>query len=206
MPRRPERNRVLPAVELVAPRCYIARRRCGLAHAKNASAFVALSFHGPAVRPIAGPPAEKERDHGAPGAYCAHHQHVLKTARVVGIVIMRRLLDACMPDDPVPELCGVGKPAQTEETIKKLTIAAALCILLAACTTITDVTPAGGRTYTVTTQVRGGMTPWGEIKRAASGEPTNTASRKRKRCSRSTCKRTAFADGRHKRLSLFSDA
>jgi hypothetical protein len=33
---------------------------------------------------------------------------------------------------------------------------------LAACTT--DVTPAGGRTYTVTTKVRGGMTPWGEIR------------------------------------------
>jgi hypothetical protein len=36
--------------------------------------------------------------------------------------------------------------------------------MLAACTTITDVTPAGDGNYTVTTQVRGGMTPWGEVK------------------------------------------
>ncbi|TCK32507.1 hypothetical protein B0G84_8312 [Paraburkholderia sp. BL8N3] len=35
---------------------------------------------------------------------------------------------------------------------------------LAACTTITAVTPAGSGNYTVTTQVRGGRTPWGEIK------------------------------------------
>jgi hypothetical protein len=36
--------------------------------------------------------------------------------------------------------------------------------VLAACTTISDVTPAGNGRYTVTTQVRGGMTPWGEVK------------------------------------------
>ena len=36
--------------------------------------------------------------------------------------------------------------------------------MLAACTTVSEVTPAGSGNYTVTTQVRGGMTPWGEIK------------------------------------------
>lgn len=46
----------------------------------------------------------------------------------------------------------------------KTKIALAALIALAACTTITDVTPAGDGNYTVTTQVRGGMTPWGEIK------------------------------------------
>jgi len=35
---------------------------------------------------------------------------------------------------------------------------------LAACTTITDVTPAGRESYTVSTQVRGAIAPWGEIK------------------------------------------
>lgn len=35
---------------------------------------------------------------------------------------------------------------------------------LAACTTISEVTPAGDGNYTVTTQVRGGMTPWGQVK------------------------------------------
>ncbi|EUC15550.1 hypothetical protein PMI06_005452 [Burkholderia sp. BT03] len=35
--------------------------------------------------------------------------------------------------------------------------------LLTACTSISDVTPAGDGHYTVTTQVRGGMTPWGEV-------------------------------------------
>lgn len=35
---------------------------------------------------------------------------------------------------------------------------------LAACTTVSDVTPAGDNHFTVTTQVRGGMTPWGEVK------------------------------------------
>jgi hypothetical protein len=46
----------------------------------------------------------------------------------------------------------------------KAKLALAAAITLAACTTITDVTPAGDGNYTVTTQVRGGMTPWGEIK------------------------------------------
>jgi hypothetical protein len=46
----------------------------------------------------------------------------------------------------------------------KIKIVAAMCMVLSACTTITDVTPAGSGNYTVTTQVRGGMTPWGEIK------------------------------------------
>ena len=36
--------------------------------------------------------------------------------------------------------------------------------LLTACTSISDVTPASDGHYTVTTQVRGGMTPWGEVK------------------------------------------
>ncbi|CAG4919363.1 hypothetical protein [Paraburkholderia saeva] len=34
---------------------------------------------------------------------------------------------------------------------------------LAGCTTVSDITPAGDGHYTVTTQVRGGMTSWGEI-------------------------------------------
>lgn len=41
---------------------------------------------------------------------------------------------------------------------------ASLVAIVAGCTTISDVTPAGDANYTVTTQVRGGMTPWGEIK------------------------------------------
>lgn len=36
--------------------------------------------------------------------------------------------------------------------------------VLCGCTTISEVTPAGDGNYTVTTQVRGGMTPWGEVK------------------------------------------
>ncbi len=46
----------------------------------------------------------------------------------------------------------------------KTKIALACLTMLAACTTISDVTPAGDGHYTVTTQVRGGMTAWGEIK------------------------------------------
>jgi hypothetical protein len=46
----------------------------------------------------------------------------------------------------------------------KTKIALAALTTLAACTTISDVTPAGDGRYTVTTQVRGGMTPWGEVK------------------------------------------
>jgi hypothetical protein len=48
-------------------------------------------------------------------------------------------------------------------TMKTKTALAALT-MLAACTTISDVTPAGDGRYTVTTQVRGGMTAWGEVK------------------------------------------
>ncbi|WP_168788204.1 hypothetical protein [Paraburkholderia aromaticivorans] len=36
--------------------------------------------------------------------------------------------------------------------------------ILAACTTVSEVTPAGDGHYTVTTHIRGGMTPWGEVK------------------------------------------
>ncbi len=46
----------------------------------------------------------------------------------------------------------------------KTKIAFAGLIILAACTTVSDVTPAGDGHYTVTTQVRGGMMPWGEVK------------------------------------------
>ncbi|MEI6002734.1 hypothetical protein H3V53_38245 [Paraburkholderia bengalensis] len=46
----------------------------------------------------------------------------------------------------------------------KAKIAVCLCVALVACTTVSEVTPAGSGNYTVTTQVRGGMTPWGEIK------------------------------------------
>lgn len=41
---------------------------------------------------------------------------------------------------------------------------AAIVAVVAGCTTVSDVTPAGDGNFTVTTQVRGGMTPWGEIK------------------------------------------
>ncbi len=41
---------------------------------------------------------------------------------------------------------------------------ASASLMLAACTTVSEVTPAGSGNYTVTTQVRGGMTSWGEIK------------------------------------------
>ncbi|CAD6548862.1 hypothetical protein LMG28727_04901 [Paraburkholderia kirstenboschensis] len=47
--------------------------------------------------------------------------------------------------------------------MKTKTVLAALT-MLAACTTISDVTPAGDGRYTVTAQVRGGMTAWGEVK------------------------------------------
>lgn len=43
-------------------------------------------------------------------------------------------------------------------------VALATLTALAACTSISEVSPAGDGHYTVTTQVRGGMTPWGEIK------------------------------------------
>ncbi|MDR6207566.1 hypothetical protein C8K18_1133 [Paraburkholderia sp. GV068] len=46
----------------------------------------------------------------------------------------------------------------------KMKTALAALTMLAACTTISDVTPAGNGRYIVTTQVRGGMTPWGEVK------------------------------------------
>ena len=41
---------------------------------------------------------------------------------------------------------------------------AAIVAVVAGCTTVSDVTPAGDGNFTVTTQVRGGMTPWGDIK------------------------------------------
>ncbi|OYD73677.1 UNVERIFIED_ORG: hypothetical protein BDU10_5359 [Burkholderia sp. CF145] len=40
----------------------------------------------------------------------------------------------------------------------------AVLALLAACTSISELASAGDGHYTVTTQVRGGMTPWGEVK------------------------------------------
>jgi hypothetical protein len=43
-------------------------------------------------------------------------------------------------------------------------IAVASLTMLAACTSISEVAPAGDGHYTVTTQVRGGITPWGEVK------------------------------------------
>ncbi|MFM0060998.1 hypothetical protein PQR64_35830 [Paraburkholderia phytofirmans] len=46
----------------------------------------------------------------------------------------------------------------------KTKLAIAGLTILAACTTVSEVTPAGDGHYTVTTQVRGGMTPWGEVK------------------------------------------
>lgn len=46
----------------------------------------------------------------------------------------------------------------------KLPVALTAFAVLAACTSISEVSPAGDGHYTVTTQVRGGMTPWGEIK------------------------------------------
>ncbi|MFP3601738.1 hypothetical protein [Paraburkholderia sp. SIMBA_053] len=46
----------------------------------------------------------------------------------------------------------------------KTKTALAALTMLTACTTISDVTPAGDGRYTVTTQVRGGMTAWGEVK------------------------------------------
>lgn len=49
-------------------------------------------------------------------------------------------------------------------THMKMQIALLTSTLLIGCTSISDVTPAGDGHYTVTTQVRGGMTPWGEIK------------------------------------------
>ena len=50
--------------------------------------------------------------------------------------------------------------------MKRLPVLTALSALtfLAPCTSISEVTPAGDGHYTVTTQVRGGMTSWGEIK------------------------------------------
>lgn len=47
--------------------------------------------------------------------------------------------------------------------MRALFIAATVAVI-AGCTTISDVTPAGDGNYTVTTQVNGGMTPWGEVK------------------------------------------
>lgn len=46
----------------------------------------------------------------------------------------------------------------------KLVTVLTASVFLAACTSVFEVAPAGDANYTVTTQVRGGMTPWGEIK------------------------------------------
>lgn len=46
----------------------------------------------------------------------------------------------------------------------KTKIAVLGVLMLCACTTVSEVTPAGSGNYAVTTQVRGGMTPWGEVK------------------------------------------
>jgi hypothetical protein len=46
----------------------------------------------------------------------------------------------------------------------KLFVAVTALTVLAACASISEVSPAGDGRYTLTTQVRGGMTPWGEIK------------------------------------------
>lgn len=45
----------------------------------------------------------------------------------------------------------------------RIAIGVVTCVVTA-CTSVSDVTPAGDGNYTVTTQVRGGMTPWGEVK------------------------------------------
>jgi hypothetical protein len=50
-----------------------------------------------------------------------------------------------------------------ERKMKRL-FKAIVTTALAACTSISEVAPAGDGHYIVTTQVRGGMTPWGEIK------------------------------------------
>jgi hypothetical protein len=58
---------------------------------------------------------------------------------------------------------STGKRQNPKHKMKRLFTAIALTAL-AACTSISEVAPAGDGHYTVTTQVRGGMTPWGEIK------------------------------------------
>ena len=54
-------------------------------------------------------------------------------------------------------------PDPSQQNMKRFAALTALG-LLTACTSISEVTPAGDGHYTVTTQVRGGMTPWGEVK------------------------------------------
>ena len=60
----------------------------------------------------------------------------------------------------------VRDPYRRNMKMKRLPVLTALSALtfLAPCTSISEVTPAGDGHYTVTTQVRGGMTSWGEIK------------------------------------------
>lgn len=60
--------------------------------------------------------------------------------------------------------CSTFWPNDNHATPMKRIITLLALTTIAACTTISGVTPAGDGHYTVTTQVRGGMTPWGEIK------------------------------------------
>jgi hypothetical protein len=55
----------------------------------------------------------------------------------------------------------------------KTKIALLLSAVMIGCTSISDITPAGDGNYTVTTQVRGGMTPWGEVKASSLKQADN---------------------------------
>lgn len=63
-----------------------------------------------------------------------------------------------------PCRAGCSPPTYIDTSKMKLPAALSALAVLAACTSISEVAPAGDANYTVTTQVRGGMTPWGEIK------------------------------------------
>ena len=78
-------------------------------------------------------------------------------------------------------------------------IALTMPIMLAACTTISEVTPAGDGHYTVTTQVRSGMTPWGEVKASSLKRADEYCTQRGNRCIRLTCRLTASAAGYRKR-------
>ncbi|WP_208545834.1 hypothetical protein [Paraburkholderia steynii] len=61
--------------------------------------------------------------------------------------------------------CGPLSPVRNTSPEKMKRLAGlSVVALLTGCTSVSEVTPAGDGHYTLTTQVRGGMTPWGEVK------------------------------------------
>lgn len=74
------------------------------------------------------------------------------------------LLEDSAGKEVSPSCCQLSLDRDIYPRNMKRSAGLAILALLTACTSMSDVTPAGDGHYTVTTQVRGGMTPWGEVK------------------------------------------